>query len=360
MRKTLSRGAVLASAVLGLSACTPTPPWPRSDHFDGERFFNVPAEPASASPWTIWWRLLTAPRVGTVPAQPLPIQPLAWATWAALPDDEVHVVRLGHSSLLLNLHGQQWLVDPVWSERASPVSFAGPKRFHPLPIDLDSMPTMDGLILSHDHYDHLDAETLARIHPKVARFVTTLGVGARLVALGVPADKITELDWGQSQSVGTLHITATPAQHFSGRSLSDRNRTLWASWVIDSRPDGLARRKLFFSGDSGYFAGFKRIGEAHGPFDLTMVETGAWDAMWPGVHMRPEESVQAHLDLRGEVMLPVHNGTFELAFHPWAAPLERASLAARQQGVVMATPMMGQVMSLGAPVPQTAWWVGWR
>ena len=360
MRKVLSRGAVLVSAVLGLSACSSAPPHPRSEHFDGERFFNVPAEPPSASPWLIWWRLLTAPRPGSVPAQALPVQPLAWADWAALPADDVHVVRLGHSSLLLKLHGQQWLVDPVWSERASPVSFAGPSRFHPVPIDVDSLPEMDGLILSHDHYDHLDADTLARIHPKVARFVTTLGVGARLQALGVPAAKITELDWTQSVAVGSLRITATPSQHFSGRSLFDRNRTLWASWVIDSRPAGLAPRKLFFSGDSGYFPGFRRIGEQHGPFDLTLVETGAWNDMWPGMHMTPEESVQAHLDLRGQVMMPVHNGTFELAFHPWAEPFERVSRAAKQQGVRLATPVMGQVMSLGGEVPQPIWWAGLR
>ena len=136
---------------------------PISNHFDGKQYFNQSAEPAMASPWKIWWYFLTAPRIDTSPEKPLPIQILDWTKWQALPADQVHVVRLGHSSMLMKLHGQQWLVDPVFSERASPLSFAGPKRFHPVPIDVDNMPMMDGVLLSHDHYDHLDAHTIERI-----------------------------------------------------------------------------------------------------------------------------------------------------------------------------------------------------
>ena len=342
--------------LLALAGCTSSPSFPVSDHFDGERFFNVPQEPKNAPGLQLWWYFLTAERIATEPAKPVPIQPLSWERWRALSDAQVHVVRLGHSSLLLKLHGQQWLVDPVFSERVSPVSWIGPKRFHPVPIDVDTMPEMDGVVLSHDHYDHLDAPTLKRIYPKVKQFVTTLGVGARLRDLGVPAEKITELDWQQSHRVGELTLTAQPAQHFSGRTLFDRNKTLWASWVIQSK-QGSDVRKIYFSADSGYFAGFKKIGQQHGPFDLTLIECGAWDANWSGIHMTPEEGVQAHLDLQGKVMATVHNSTFDLALHRWRDPLDRSLAAAQANGVTLASPMIGEVMTLGGAVPQNRWWM---
>ena len=344
-------------ALVVLTGCTSLDKYPVSDHYDGNRFFNVPQEPREAPGWKIGWYFLTTERIGTEPAAPIPIQRLSWPAWQELSNAQVHVVRLGHSSLLLKLHGQQWLVDPVFSERVSPFSFVGPKRFHPVPIDVDHMPDMDGLLLSHDHYDHLDAETLRRIHPKIKRFVTSLGVGARLRALGVPAEKITELDWQQSHQIGSLTLTAQPAQHFSGRTLLDRNKTLWSSWVIQSQ-QGNDVRKIYFSADSGYFAGFKAIGNKHGPFDLTLIECGAWDAMWPGIHMTPEEGVQAHLDLQGRVMATVHNSTFDLALHRWHAPMDRSHAAAKEKGVLQATPMIGEVMTLGGVVPQTLWWEG--
>ena len=340
-----------------LAGCTALASFPVSDHYDGERFFNVPQEPRNASSWKIWWYFLTTKRVATVPAAPIPIQRLDWQTWLALPDTQVHVVRLGHASLLLKLHGQRWLVDPVFRERVSPVSFIGPKRFHPVPVDVDNMPPLDGVLISHDHYDHLDAETVRRIHPKVKHFVTSLGVGTRLREFGVPAEKITELDWQKSHQIAGITFTAQPAQHFSGRSLFDRNKTLWSSWVIQSQ-QGSDMRKIFFTADTGYFAGFKDIGKKHGPFDLTLIECGAWDAMWSGIHMTPEEGVQAHLDLQGRVMATVHNGTFDLALHHWRAPFDRSYAAAQKLGVNLATPMMGEVMTLGAPMPQSRWWEG--
>jgi L-ascorbate metabolism protein UlaG (beta-lactamase superfamily) len=345
----------LAFVVLSTSALSTDTMKNPSNHFDGKHFFNQPAEPAMASPWKIWWYFFTAPRVDTAPTQPLPVQTLDWMTWQALPPDKVHVVRLGHSSMLMKLHGQQWLLDPVFSERASPLSFAGPKRFHPVPIDVDSMPMMDGLLLSHDHYDHLDASTIERIHPKVKQFVTALGVGKRLQGFGVPAEKIIELDWHQSVEVAGVRFTAEPAQHFSGRGLLDRNTTLWASWVIES-PSPPQAVKLYFSADTGYFEGFKKIGAQHGPFDLVLMEAGAWDRNWAGIHMTPEQSVQAHLDVQGQVMMPVHNSTFELALHPWYEPLERVSALSQERGVVLATPMMGEVYTVGTMPAVNPWW----
>ena len=351
----ISKLVGLAFVVLSTSALSTDTMKTASDHFDGTHFFNQPAEPAMASPWKIWWYFFTAPRVDTAPAKPLPVQTLDWSAWQALPADNVHVVRLGHSSMLMKLHGQQWLLDPVFSERASPLSFAGPKRFHPVPIDVDSMPMMDGLLLSHDHYDHLDASTIERIHPKVKQFVTALGVGKRLQGFGVPADKIIELDWHQSVQVAGVQFIAKPAQHFSGRGLFDRNTTLWASWVIESQSKPQAV-KLYFSADSGYFEGFKKIGAQHGPFELVLMEAGAWDKNWAGIHMTPEQSVQAHLDVQGKVMMPVHNSTFELALHPWYEPLERVSALSQQRGVVLATPMMGEVYTVGSVPAVNPWW----
>lgn len=340
----------LSTAALGTGTMKTT-----SDHFDGKYFFNQLAEPQMESAWKIWWYFLTATRIDTVPAQTLPVQTLSWPKWQELPANNVHVVRLGHASLLLKLHGQQWLVDPVFSERASPLSFAGPKRFHPVPIDVNTMPMMDGLLISHDHYDHLDAATIERIHPKVKQFVTTLGVGKRLQGFGVPAEKITELDWHQSIRFSNVNITAQPAQHFSGRGLFDRNTTLWASWVIESQSDEHLT-KLYFSSDSGYFDGFKKTGEKHGPFDLALIESGAWDKMWAGIHMTPEQSVQAHIDLQARVMMPVHNSTFDLALHPWHEPLERVTAVAQQRGTLLATPMMGEVYTVGTVPKVNHWW----
>jgi L-ascorbate metabolism protein UlaG (beta-lactamase superfamily) len=347
--------SVLLGLALLLAGCTSLPTFPVSDHYDGERFFNVPQEPRNASAWRIWWYFLTTKRVNTEPAAPLPIQRLDWSRWQALSASEVHVVRLGHSSMLLKLHGQQWLIDPVFSERVSPVSFMGPKRFHPVPIDVETMPVLDGVLISHDHYDHLDAQTVQRLHPKVKQFVTSLGVAARLRDLGVPAEKITELDWQQSHRVGGVTLTAQPAQHFSGRTLWDRNKTLWSSWIIHSQR-GSDSRKIFFTADTGYFSAFKQIGDKHGPFDLTLIECGAWDAMWAGIHMTPEEGVQAHIDLQGRVMMTVHNGTFDLALHTWYAPFVRSDVAATERSVTLATPMMGEVVTLGASLPQRKWW----
>lgn len=338
-----------------MSACQTSTPYPMSDHYDGKHFHNQSVEPAMQSAWKIWWYFLTTTRVHTVPEQPLPVKTLSWADWESLSNSEVHVVRLGHSSLLLKLHGQQWLIDPVFGERASPVTFAGPKRFHPLPIDVDSMPPMDGVLLSHDHYDHLDAHTIERIHHKVKHFVTTLGVGERLKGFGVPAEKITELDWQQSTERGGVQITALPAQHFSGRGLFDRNTTLWASWAIQSH-SAQQSAKLYFSADSGYFDGFKKIGTQHGPFDLALIEAGAWDKMWEGIHMTPEQSVQAHIDLQAKVMMPVHNSTFDLALHPWYEPMERVLAASLAKQVNLATPMMGEIYTVGQPPSNDPWW----
>ncbi|GAB2592191.1 MBL fold metallo-hydrolase [Dyella jejuensis] len=322
-----------------------------SPQHHGGRFRNPkPRAPQSLSKaLRIIWNALFNKPAGTTPAVPLPVQALSRAQLAAAPDRSLF--RLGHSTVLLKLRGGYWLTDPVFGERASPFRWVGPKRFHQPPIALEELPSIRGVIVSHDHYDHLDRTTIQRLADTTGIFLTPLGVGDRLLDWGVDPAKVHQLDWWESIEVDGLSMTATPAQHFSGRGLFDGNRTLWASWVIVD--DAL---RMFFSGDTGYFDGFKIIGERLGPFDLTLMETGAYDAQWPHVHMQPEHMVQAHLDLRGRWLLPIHNGTFDLAFHPWQEPFERVTALAAQHGIALATPRMGERLDLASPHTGERWW----
>lgn len=299
----------------------------------------------------VWWDFLFNKPPGTEPASSVPIKRLSRADLDAAPDRSLY--RLGHSTLLMKLRGQWWLTDPVFSERASPVSFFGPRRFHAPPVAIDELPPIRAVILSHDHFDHLDHAAIRQLADKVALFLTPLGVGDRLADWGVPKDRIRQFDWWQGTEVDGLRLTATPAQHFSGRGLADGNRTLWASWVIQD--DAL---RVFFSGDSGYFDGFAEIGRRFGPFDLTLMETGAYNAEWPYVHMHPPETVQAHQDLGGRWLLPIHNGTFDLAMHTWDDPFEQVLSHAAERGVSVTTPMMGERVDMKAPQEGSRWWRG--
>lgn len=322
-----------------------------SPQHDGERFRNVAPRPVDGIGKTLrimWNLLLNKPR-DTVPAGALPVDVLTREQLDAAPDRSLY--RLGHSTVLLKLRGGFWLTDPVFAERASPFRRLGPKRFHAPPIALADLPPLAGVILSHDHYDHLDRDTVLALDATTERFLTPLGVGDRLIEWGIAATKVRQLDWWQSADVGGLVLTATPAQHFSGRSLLDGNSTLWASWVIEDRD-----LRVFFSGDSGYFDGFRTIGERLGPFDVTLIETGAYDPQWPYVHMQPEETVQAHVDLRGRWLVPIHNGTFDLAMHRWQEPFERITGLTSARGVALATPRMGERLNMAAPHRGERWW----
>ena len=343
-------------------AAQPAAAYEQSPQFAGGKFRNVAPRHALGALKTlqVMWRFATGKPDDSVPREPVPVYAVMRSDLLAAPD--LSLWRLGHSTLLFKINGQFWLTDPVFSERASPFQFMGPKRFHAPPISIDELPPIEGVVLSHDHYDHLDYGAIQKLAPKVANFITPLGVGDRLIDWGVPAAKVQQLDWWQSTTVGALELTATPAQHFSGRGLTDSDRTLWASWVLrvvgkgDGAESSSSGLRVFFSGDSGYFDGFKAVGERFGPFDLTMVETGAYNQDWPDVHMQPEESLQAHLDLKGRYLMPIHNGTFDLSLHPWTEPFERITALAEAAQVPLVAPVMGERIDLRQPALSRHWW----
>lgn len=256
---------------------------------------------------------------------------------------------LGHSSVLLEVGGHRILADPVFSDRVSPSATVGPRRLHPAPIGVSDLPTIDVVLVSHDHYDHLDMATVDALAPTGVTFVVPLGVGAHLRAWGVADGHIVELDWGQTHRLGDLEVRCTEARHFSGR-LFRRNQTLWSSWVVRS-----GERRVLFGGDSGYTPAFKELADLYDGFDLTVLPIGAYDRRWADIHMDPADAVQTHLDVRGEVLLPIHWATFNLAFHPWAEPVEWALREAAERGVTVATPRLGERFHVD-DVPTEPWW----
>lgn len=268
------------------------------------------------------------------------------------PVDDLRVTWLGHSSMLLELDGVRVLTDPVFGNRLGPVSFMGPKRFHAPPVTVEQLPPLDAVLVSHDHFDHLCKPTIEQIAKLDVPVITSLGVGAHLEAFGVLPERIVELDWGEQHALpgGRLQFTATPAQHFSGR-IGGRNSTLWSSWVIET-----ANQKVFFSGDTGLTQEFADIRAAHGPFDLVMLEIGAWHPAWGTIHLGPENALKAFELLGGGTMMPVHWATFDLGLHPWAEPAETLWTLAEASRQRIVTPRLGvpfEPAHVDQPVP---WW----
>ena len=290
-----------------------------------------------------------------VPPGPVPIVKLTKADFARPPASGLRATWLGHSTVLVEIDGARILFDPVWARRASPSSIAGPKRFFPPPIALEDLPPLDAIVASHDHYDHLD-RGVVRAFVRTAsqsrtRFIVPLGVGAHLERWGVAPDRITELDWSESTTLGPLTLTATPARHFSGRGLKDRNHTLWASWSVAG-----PQHRVFHSGDTGPFPGFADIGSGYGPFDLALIKIGAYDEMWPDIHLTPEQAVDANSKVQGKTLLPIHWGTFNLAFHDWYEPAERVVRAAVSSGTKIVMPRPGKSIEPSAAPPVQRWW----
>lgn len=284
------------------------------------------------------------------------------ADYDAPPATGLRVTWLGHSSLLVELDGARVLIDPVWGERASPLTWAGPQRWYPPPLPMRELPDLDAVLISHDHYDHLDHPTVLAMLDRDVPWIVPLGVGAHLEQWGVPRGRIIELDWWQAHEIGETVFTATPARHFSGRFVlgpgDGGGPTLWSGWAI-AGPE----HRVYYSGDTALFDELEEIGERLGPFDLTMIETGAYSELWADVHLGPEQAVRAHQLVRGRVMLPVHWGLFSLAFHGWTEPIERTLVAAEARGVDLRLPRPGQMLEPDiAAHARQRWWpdVPWQ
>ncbi len=273
--------------------------------------------------------------------------------WTVPNETGLRATWLGHSTVLVEVDGARVLTDPVWSDRVSPVNFAGPKRFQPVPVAIADLPPLDALVISHDHYDHLDRASVLELSKRNVPVITSLGVGAHLESWGIPADRITELDWWESAMVPNtdVEITAAPSQHFSGRAINDRNHTLWSSMALRG-----PKHRVFFSGDTGLTQEYTQINERLGPFDLVMLEIGAFHPAWGDIHLGPDNALKALDLLGGGRLLPVHWGTFDLAVHSWDDPIETLWELADDRGAALTLPRLGEAVEPDRAVELSTWW----
>ncbi|MCF8357495.1 MAG: MBL fold metallo-hydrolase [Prolixibacteraceae bacterium] len=321
-----------------------------SPNFSNNTFHN-PVRTIMQAPPRKAMREFLGKKVDRVPEEPIETWPVNKNLYATLPDSEVIVTWLGHSAVLLKMNGTVILTDPVFSKRASLLSFAGPKKFdYTHDYAVEKLPPVDVVVLSHDHYDHLDYKSIKKLNKTVKLFFMPLGVGAHLERWGIPAEKMVELDWWETITFNHIEFTATPSRHFTGRRITDRFQTLWCGWAIKS-----SQSSIFFTGDSGYYNGFKEIGKKLGPFDFSIVECGQYNKYWPSIHMMPEESVKAAIDLRSKVAMPVHWGKFSLSIHSWYDPPTRFFKEANRTGLAVALPEIGKTFRL-SDSPVNKWW----
>lgn len=286
-----------------------------------------------------------------VPNAPVPTAAVDLASLGTIPASGLRVTWFGHSSALLEIDGVRLLTDPFWGERASPLGWIGPRRWFPPLADLRALPRIDAVVVSHDHYDHLDLATVTRLDSMGVTFIVPLGVGAHLAYWGVPPRRIVELDWWERHRVGSVDVVSTPARHASGRQLLDRDRTLWTGFAFVG-----PRHRAWYSGDTGLFPELTEIGERLGPFDLTLIESGQYHRAWPDWHLGPEQAVRAHQMVRGEVMLPVHWALLALAPHTWTEPIERVVAEAERAGVQLVTPPPGMSIEPERERVTRHWW----
>ena len=334
------------------------------EHASGERLARMARSPEwqgdrFANPQAMWSDMRDAllrafaggPDVD--PVEPVPVARTDPAALAVAPASGLRVTWFGHSSTLLELDGARVLTDPIWSERASPVEWAGPHRWYPPTIALAQLPPVDAVLISHDHYDHLDMPTIVAMRAWKNVFVVPLGIGAHLARWGIAPERSVELDWWQSTRVGALTVTLVPARHASGRVQPQSDLTLWGGFALVGD-----RHRVYYSGDTGLFDAMTDIGQRFGPFDLAMIEAGQYDADWPDWHLGPEQSVLAAQRVRAKALLPVHWGLFRLAHHGWTEPAERVLAAARCTDLPVLTPRPGASVEPTALRPEDTqrWW----
>ncbi len=360
MRKTNKKSLSAVIVVLSIFSCSFTPNTAndmesdkvsRSNNYYDGKFHNhddiVLAAPS-------YWRATKAvffEGTDKEPSKPLPVVQLDKNQFQNKTPGNLSFVWLGHASVLLYLEGKYLLTDPMFSKRASFLQWAGPKRFHPVPIEMEDLPDLEAIVISHNHYDHLDEASIKGLDHKTKVYYVPLAVGKYLEAWGVDPKKIIELDWGEKAERNGIQFDAVPSLHFSGRGLFDQNESFWNSWVIKSR-----KHSIFFCGDSGMFPLFKDIGIKHGPFDLTLISNGAYSKLWHDSHLFPEEVASVHKELKGKVLLPIHWATFSLATHSWWDPAERLFKAARRENIHAIYPKIGQIVQYDN-IPETPpWW----
>ncbi len=324
------------------------------ERVEDRKAFHNPVPTAISKPGSLWsvaWDFFAGTEIREPVYPPGPFEPDLRIVEPPAPEG-LSVTWIGHSTVVIDIDGLRFVTDPIWSRRCSPFAMIGPRRFFDPPIVLDQVRHVDGVIISHDHYDHLDQATIQQLGQRDIIFYVPMGVGRYLRDWGIPAKKIRERNWWEDIRVGLHHrLVATPTRHFSGRGLFDRNKTLWASWVIQGK-----NHRVYFGGDGGFFPGMKMIGELYGPFDLTLLEIGAYHPSWGQIHLGPQNAVSAHLSLKGKVLMPIHWGTFKLALHAWTAPAEEVIQISKNGDVQLLMPRPGRMTALtGAPLI-CKWW----
>ncbi len=322
-------------------------------HRAGESFVNTPEVP-NIKPGA-FWAMTRRQLFGDEERVPRVKLPVVRPDLGGPPAPGLRAIWFGHAGVLVEIDGLRVFTDPVFSDRVSPFESVGPERFFSSPLALEELPRIDAVVISHDHYDHLDMRTIRHLAARGTVFFVPLGIGAHLERWEVPAAQVVELDWWETGELGPLKIVCTPAVHYSGRGLLNGNETLWSSWVLIG-----PKHRFYHSGDSGYSPHFAQIGERFGPFQLTSIKIGAYDWTWEDIHMNPEQAIQAQVDLKGGRMLPVHWATFNMAIHDWDEPIRRAKIAAAAAKVDMVTPRPGELVETGLPFASSDWWDGLR